>query len=185
MSSININTLCLSTIISVNKSKKIDGKLNADSSAIEDIKKRIESYNQSITRIPDLKDLIYILSIGFGVTGLSHLLSDMISNFILINFSFLEKYSLTSNFFWLVIFSTSIGVLLSFTRLRRLEGAGSSKIGSIFIYILVLTIGLKMDLLAIFQNPGLFLLGFIWIGFHVALLIIVAKIIRAPFFLLL
>ena len=39
-----------------------------------------------------------------------------------------------------------------------------------------------MDLLAIFQNPGLFLLGFIWIGFHVALLIIVAMIIRAPFF---
>ena len=54
--------------------------------------------------------------------------------------------------------------------------------GSIFIYILVLTIGLKMDLLAIFQNPGLFLLGFIWIGFHVALLIIVAKLIKAPFF---
>ena len=54
--------------------------------------------------------------------------------------------------------------------------------GSIFIYILVLTIGLKMDLLAIFQNPGLFLLGFIWIGFHVTLLIIVAKLIRAPFF---
>ena len=35
---------------------------------------------------------------------------------------------------------------------------------------------------AIFQNPGLFLLGFIWIGFHVTLLIIVAKLIRAPFF---
>jgi len=95
-----------------------------------------------------------------------------------VNFSYLEKYSLTSNFFWLVIFSTSIGVALSFTRLRKLEGAGSSKMGSIFIYILVLTIGLKMDLLAIFQNPGLFLLGFIWIGFHVTLLIIVAKLIR-------
>ena len=135
-----------------------------------------------ITRIPELRDLIFILSIGFGVTGLSHLLSDVISNFILVNFSYLEKYSLTSNFFWLVIFSTSIGVALSFTRLRKLEGAGSSKMGSIFIYILVLTIGLKMDLLAIFQNPGLFLLGFIWIGFHVTLLIIVAKLIRAPFF---
>ena len=176
------NVLLAFLLIGVNKSKKIDQKLNANSSAIEDIKKRIESYNQSITRIPELRDLIFILSIGFGVTGLSHLLSDVISNFILVNFSYLEKYSLTSNFFWLVIFSTSIGVALSFTRLRKLEGAGSSKMGSIFIYILVLTIGLKMDLLAIFQNPGLFLLGFIWIGFHVTLLIIVAKLIRAPFF---
>ena len=76
----------------------------------------------------------------------------------------------------------SIGVALSFTRLRKLEGSGSSKIGGIFIYVLVLTIGLKMDLLAIFQNPGLFLLGFIWISFHVLLLIIVAKMIKAPFF---
>ena len=55
------NVLLAFLLIGVNKSKKIDGKLNADSSAIEDIKKRIESYNQSITRIPDLKDLIFIV----------------------------------------------------------------------------------------------------------------------------
>ncbi len=176
------NVLLAFLLIGVNKSRKIDKKLNADASAIEDIKKRIENYNRSIMKIPDLKDLIFILSIGFGVTGLSHLLSDLISNYITINFSFLEKYSLTSNFFWLVILSTSIGVALSFTKLRKLEGVGSSKIGSVFIYILVLTIGLKMDLLAIFENPGLFLLGFIWIGFHVLLLVIVAKMISAPFF---
>ena len=176
------NVLLAFLLIGVNKSRKIDKKLNADASAIEEIKKRIENYNRSIMKIPDLKDLIFILSIGFGVTGLSHLLSDLISNYITINFSFLEKYSLTSNFFWLVILSTSIGVALSFTKLRKLEGVGSSKIGSVFIYILVLTIGLKMDLLAIFENPGLFLLGFIWIGFHVLLLVIVAKMISAPFF---
>ena len=176
------NVLLAFLLIGVNKSRKIDKKLNADASAIEEIKIRIENYNRSIMKIPDLKDLIFILSIGFGVTGLSHLLSDLISNYITINFSFLEKYSLTSNFFWLVILSTSIGVALSFTKLRKLEGVGSSKIGSVFIYILVLTIGLKMDLLAIFENPGLFLLGFIWIGFHVLLLVIVAKMISAPFF---
>ena len=71
---------------------------------------------------------------------------------------------------------------MSFTKLRKLEGAGSSKVGSVFIYILVATIGLKMDLLSIFHNPGLFLIGFIWIGIHIILLIVVAKIIRAPFF---
>ena len=176
------NVLLAFLLIGVNKSKKIDLLLNADSSAIDDIKKRIENYNQSILRLPEVKDLIFILTIGFGVTGISHFLSDFISEYISLNLSFLDKYSLTSNFFWLVILSTSIGVALSFTKLRKLEGVGSSKIGSIFIYILVLTIGLKMDLLAIFQNPGLFILGFIWIGFHVLLLILVAKIIKAPFF---
>ena len=43
------NVLLAFLLIGVNKSKKIDQKLNANSSAIEDIKKRIESYNQSIT----------------------------------------------------------------------------------------------------------------------------------------
>ena len=170
-------------LIGVNKNRFLDYNiLKADSSSIEDIKKRIENYNLSISKIPELKDLILILSVGFAVTGLSHFFGEVISEYIKINFSYLEKFSLTSNFFWLIIFSTSLGVFLSFTKLRKLEGSGSSKVGSVFIYILVATIGLKMDLLSIFQNPGLFLIGFIWIGIHIILLIVVAKIIRAPFF---
>ena len=170
-------------LIGVNKNKFLDRNiLKANSSSIEDIKKRIENYNLSISKIPELKDLILILSVGFAVTGISHFFGEVISEYIKINFSYLEKFSLTSNFFWLIIFSTSLGVFLSFTKLRKLEGAGSSKVGSVFIYILVATIGLKMDLLSIFHNPGLFLIGFIWIGIHIILLIVVAKIIRAPFF---
>ena len=176
------NVLLAFLLVGVNNSKSIDKRLNADSSSIEEIKNRIENYNRSIMKIPDLKDLIFILSVGFGVTGFSHFFGDILSSLILNNYPFLEKYSLGSKFFWLVIISTSLGVLLSFTKLRKLEGAGSSKIGGLFIYVLVLTIGLKMDLFAIFQNPGLFLLGFIWIGFHFILLISVAKIIKAPFF---
>ena len=170
-------------LIGVGKNKFLDQNiLKADSSSIEDIKTRIENYNLSISKIPELKDLIFILATGFSIVGISHFFGENISGYIKFNFSYLEKYSLTSNFFWLIIISTSLGILLSFTRLRNLEGSGASKIGSIFIYILVTTIGLKMDLEAIFHNPELFLLGFIWIGVHILLLITVAKLIKAPFF---
>ena len=170
-------------LIGVGKNKFIDENiLKADSSSIEDIKTRIENYNLSISKIPELKDLIFILATGFSIVGISHFFGEYISGYIKLNFSYLEKYSLTSNFFWLIIISTSLGILLSFTRLRNLEGSGASKIGSIFIYILVTTIGLKMDLEAIFHNPELFLLGFIWIGVHILLLVTVAKLIKAPFF---
>ena len=77
-----------------------------------------------------------------------------------------------------------MAVFLSFTKFRELEGVGASRYGSFFIYILVATIGMKMNLLAIFENPGLFILGFIWMSFHALLLITVAKIIKAPFFFL-
>mgnify|MGYP001454979397 FL=1 len=170
-------------LIGVNKNKYIDDKiLRADSSAIEDIKNRIESYNLSISKIPEIKDLIFIFSIGFGITGFSHWIGEKLSHYISINYPSLSSLSLTSNFFWLVIISTTLGVILSFTKIRKLEGSGASKIGSLFIYILVLTIGLKMDLKAVFSDPGLFLIGFIWLGFHVLVLLITAKLIKAPFF---
>ena len=170
-------------LIGVNRNKYIDDNiLNADSSSIVQIKDRIEAYNLSISKIPDLKDVIYICSIGFGVTGFAHFFGNIFSSYIADNYPSLSSLSLTSSFFWLVIISTSIGVILSFTRVRELEGSGASRVGSLFIYILVLTIGLKMDINSIFNDPGLFLIGFIWLGFHVIILLITAKLIRAPFF---
>ena len=73
---------------------------------------------------------------------------------------------------------------MSFTRARQLEGAGASKIGTVCIFILVATIGLQMDILAVFEHPGLFVVGGIWMIFHVMLLAIVGKLIRAPYFFL-
>ena len=177
------NIWLASLLIGVNRNKYIDDNiLNADSSSIVEIKDRIEAYNLSISKIPDLKDVIYICSIGFGVTGFAHFFGNTFSSYIADNYPSLSSLSLTSSFFWLVIISTSIGVILSFTRVRELEGSGASRVGSLFIYILVLTIGLKMDINSIFNDPGLFLIGFIWLGFHVIILLITAKLIRAPFF---
>ncbi len=169
-------------LIGVGKTIFIDKFLGADSSSVESVKEKIEKYNLSIARIPDLKELIYVLTIGFGITGISHLIADNIAPYLLNNFPSLEKYSLTSSFFWLIVMATTFGVILSFTRLRDLEGVGASKIGTIFIYILVATIGLQMNLFTVFDNPGLFLIGLIWISVHVILLFIVAILIKAPYF---
>ena len=97
---------------------------------------------------------------------------------------YLSKFSLTSRFFWLIVLSTSFALAFSFTRVREIEGVGASRYGSVFIYILVATIGMKMDLVAILTNPGLFVIGFIWMLFHALLLILMAKLIKAPFFFL-
>ncbi|MEM9025273.1 MAG: DUF819 family protein, partial [Bacteroidota bacterium] len=80
--------------------------------------------------------------------------------------------------------ATTIGVSMSFSPVRQLEGAGASRLGSVFIYVLVAIIGMKMDVTKTFESPGLIGMGLIWMGFHVLLLVIVAKIIRAPYFFL-
>tara|TARA_R110002049_G_scaffold53448_1_gene149476 strand:- start:408 stop:896 length:489 start_codon:yes stop_codon:yes gene_type:complete len=101
------------------------------------------------------------------------------------NIDFLNKYNLTSlnsDFFWLVVIATTIGVGLSFTKARKLEGAGASRLGSVFIFILVATIGMQMNIREVFDNPGLFAIGISWMLVHVIIMIVVAKIIKAPFF---
>lgn len=85
-------------------------------------------------------------------------------------------------FFWLVTMATILGLVFSYTPLKEYEGIGASKIGSILIYILVATIGMKMDLRSIVENPGLLLVGIIWMTVHGSLLIIVGKLIKAPYF---
>ncbi|WP_339791551.1 MAG: DUF819 domain-containing protein [Imperialibacter sp.] len=164
------------------RAEKIDKFLKSDTSAIEEVKKKIETYRLSIMRVPNMSDTLMILAVGFGVTGLSHFGADIIAPWIGENFPGLEEYSLTSGFFWIVVIATTLGLLLSFTKARNLEGAGASRLGSVFLYILVATIGMEMNLLAIFENPGLFLVGFVWILFHITIMLVVAKLIKAPFF---
>jgi uncharacterized membrane protein len=98
------------------------------------------------------------------------------------NFPGLDQFSLTSGFFWIVVIATTAGLVMSFTPARSYEGAGASKIGSAFLYVLVATIGMKMDVLAIFSNPGLFVVGFVWMLVHVSLMLGVGRLINAPFF---
>lgn len=163
-------------------SGRIDAWFKADASPITELRKKIESYQASIAKIPTLADITAICAVGFAVTAVGHLGADWIAPWITENAPQLSNLSLDSEFFWIIVIATTGGLALSFTRTRNLEGAGASKIGSLFLYVLVATIGMQMNVLAIFENPGLFLIGLVWILVHVTILFIVAKIINAPFF---
>jgi uncharacterized membrane protein len=163
-------------------SDRLDTIFKADSSAITNLRKKIEDYRASIARIPDLTDLTVIAAIAFGVTAIGHWGADLFAPFIGENFPNLSRLSLDSRFFWIIVIATTGGLLLSFTKFRAYEGAGASKMGSLLLYILVATIGMKMNVMAIFENPALFMLGFIWMLVHVTLLLGIGKLIKAPFF---
>lgn len=176
-------------LIGIGKSDKIDRWLKADNTAIESLKEKVSTYADSITRNPSLTDYIVMLAIAFTAVGLSHWgaagMSKMLSNnFEIFNDKSSALSSFTSKFFWMVTIATIIGITLSYTKAKKYEGAGASKLGSIFIYILVATIGMKMDLGMIFENPGLIAIGLVWMSIHALLLIFVAKIIKAPYFFL-
>lgn len=178
-------------LIGIGKSEKIDKWLKADTSAIEDLKEKVSTYAKKIERNPTLSDLMIMAALAFGTVGLAHFGSGYLSNYFesfvdgIQNQTTKNIFSfLSSSFFWMISLATISAILLSFTKARIYEGAGASKIGSVFIYILVATIGMKMDLTMIFDNVGLLAIGLVWISIHVIMLITVAKLIRAPYFFL-
>jgi len=164
------------------RSAKVDKFFNADASAIEHVKERVEAYRASIAKNPSLTDTITVLAVGFIAMAIGHIVAGLIAPYLETNYPFLVKYSLTSPFFWLVITATIVGLVLSFTKAKKLEGVGASRLGSVMIYLLIATIGMKMNILAIFDNPGFFMVGGLWMLVHVTVLLIVAKLIKAPFF---
>ena len=164
------------------RSKAIDARTGADTTAIDDLKRRVEEYRAQVMRIPNLTDTMIVLAAGFGITALAHIGADTIAPWIESDFPALSRLSLTSRFFWLVVLATTGGLILALTPARKLEGVGASRMGSAMLYILVATIGMKMNIMAVFDNPGLFLVGGIWMAFHAALMLIVAKVIKAPVF---
>lgn len=166
------------------RAKKIDAKTGADVSAIERIKLKMETFQTENARKFNLNDLMLILAVAFAATAIGHAFANWISPIINTNYPVLADISLGKPFFWLVVVATMVGVVLSFTRARKLEGGGASAVGSVFIYILVATIGLKMDITKIFDDPIVFLIGGIWISIHAILLLVVGKLIKAPLFFL-
>ena len=164
------------------RAERIDARTGADASAIHELRDRVAEYQGQIAKIPKLPDTMAILAVGFGMCAIGHLGADWIAPTIKAAAPELQRFSLTSPFFWLVVIATTGGLILSGTRARRLEGAGASRIGSALLYVLVASIGMKMNLMAIFEHTGLFLVGAIWIAIHAGLLLLVAKLIRAPVF---
>ena len=178
-------------LIGIGKKDTINKWLKADTTAIEKLKEKVIHFTQKIKKTPTLSDYMIMLAIAFGTVGFGHFSAKYLSKFFTAFVGNIDSQTwrnifsfLGSSFFWLISISTMIAILLSYTKAKNYEGAGASKLGSIFIYILVGTIGMKMDLNQALENPGLIAIGFVWMAIHAVLLIIVAKIIRAPYFFL-
>ncbi|MFT6900957.1 MAG: putative membrane protein [Colwellia sp.] len=164
--------------------KRIDAKSGADTSAIDRLIDRVEASQRENTKLPVLKDFMLIIAVGFGAAGLAHFAADYLVPYFQMNFPDLKKFSLHSKLFWIIVLVTTIGLALSFTKVRKLEAVGASKVGSSLLYVLVATIGLHMDVTQIVESPKYIAIGIIWMLVHVILLLIVGKIIKAPIFYL-
>jgi len=169
-------------IFFASRAPAMDKRSGADTTALDDLRDRVANYQAQHARIPALGDLMVMAGIAFGAVALSHGLAGPLANWFAANVSWSSSVSMDKPFVWVVLLATFIGLGLSFTRARELEGVGASKWGSMFLYFLIACIGMQMDLLALLEKPWLFALGVLWIGVHIVLLWLVGKLLKVPFF---
>lgn len=158
----------------------VDRWLGGEHSAIEILQRRMSEYQQRLQRSPSTGDLLTILALGFAAAWVAHLAGGELVR----HEPFSNWQAYLNSFAWKVLLATTIGVALSFTRLRALEGAGASRVGSLMIYLLVACIGAGADFRRLGEvGAGYYLaLGVTWMIVHVIVLLGVARMIRAPFF---
>lgn len=175
------SALMATLLFLANRSAQIDARSGADTRAIDEMKARIAAYEAQNARIPTLTDLMVIIAVAFGLVGLAHAISNPLAAWFA-RYEWSARFSLDSAFVWVVVISTLAGLLLSFTRARRLESAGASKVGTVFLYFLIACIGMQMDFLKLADRPELLAIGVIWMAVHVLVIWGAARLVRAPMF---
>lgn len=169
-------------IFFASRAPAMDKRSGADTTALDDLRDRVASYQAQHARIPALGDLMVMIGVAFGAVAISHAVAAPLADWFAANVGWSSSVSLDKPFVWVVLLATFIGLGLSFTRARELEGVGASKWGSMFLYFLIACIGMQMDLLALLEKPWLFGLGVLWISVHIVLLWLAGKLLRVPFF---
>ncbi len=179
----NASLWLLAILVMAKHSDKIDRWLKADTSSIDKVIAAVESYERDNERPATLNDLMVMFGLCFAMVGLAHFAGRQIAAFFA-PYRWAVQYSFASEFFWMVVIITLLGVGFSFTKIRRLDHVGASKIGTVFIFILIAAIGMQINLAGIISQWRLLLIGLVWMTVHVIIIFIVARIIRAPFFFL-
>ena len=178
-----IASLLMATLLFLaNRADAIDARSGADTSALDEMKQRMAAHEAANARIPVLSDLMVIVAWAFGIVGLSHAIAEPASAWFKANAPWSSQFSLDAPFVWVVVLSTLGGLMLSFTRVRRLEDAGASRVGTVFLYFLIACIGMQMDFLKLANRPELVVIGLMWMSIHVAVIWYAARLVKAPLF---
>jgi uncharacterized membrane protein len=152
----------------------MDARMGADRSRIEVVREKVEAYQAEVSRPANLPDLLTILALGLGSTAVVTWVSGFLP----------DIGTIINGFTWVVCLVTAVGVALSFTPLRRLEGAGASTVGSTFLYLLVATIGASAQFHHVLDNLPLLAVGALWMLLHALTMLAVRRVLRAPVFFL-
>jgi len=154
---------------------RFDARTGANTAVIEETNRRLQEMDRD--RHPTtLRDAVVMIGAGMAASVAAHRLAQTDL------FPTLGDPAIISKTTWAVLIVVTGGLALSFTRLRDFEKVGASGLGYTALYLLLAGIGAQANLRAVVQAPMYLVAGAVWIAIHVAVLLVAARLVRAPLF---
>lgn len=117
--------------------------------------------------------ILLALAVAFAGGGAAHLIARQLP---LIR-------DVVTTYTWTIMIVTLIGILLSFSPVRNLERSGATRTGYDLLYFVLTAIGAKASVASIGSALVLIAAGMLIIAVHAVVLLIGARLMRAPLFL--
>jgi len=154
---------------------RFDERTGADTTAIEATNRRLAEMDRD--RHPTtLRDATVMIGMGLAAA----VAADRVAQTPLL--PTLGDPTIISETTWAILIVVTGGLALSFTRLRDFEKVGASGLGYTALYLLLAGIGAQGDLRAVVQAPVYLAAGAVWIAIHASVLLLAARLVRAPLF---
>ncbi len=152
---------------------RFDRRTRARTEVIEETNRRLQGVQRE-RRPLTLRDAIVMIGFGMACAVGAQRLGGRLPP--------MGDPTIISGTTWAILIVVTGGLILSFTRLRKMEAVGASHLGYTALYLLLAGIGAQADLRAVLDAPVYLLAGAVWIAIHLGVLLFVARLVRAPFF---
>ncbi|MGN0654167.1 MAG: DUF819 domain-containing protein [Oscillospiraceae bacterium] len=151
-------------------SKVFNRWTKADTKAIDAVGVALEAETRTNTQIITFQSIIFLLGLGLVVSALSQYLGTLLNGVI----SFFDKST------WTVLVVTALGVGLAVTPIGKIKG--TEELSNVMLYITIALIASRADLGAMANAHWWLLTGFSILLIHIAVMIILAKILKLDIF---
>ena len=120
-----------------------------------------------------LAGIVISLGVAFAGSAVAHLVGRQLP----------QIQDVVTSYTWTIMIVSMIGIALSFSPVRNLERSGATRTGYDLLYFVLTAIGAKASVASIGSAMVLIAAGLLIVAVHAAVLLIGARLLKAPMFL--
>lgn len=154
----------------VSLAPKFNKWVKADTTALDEVSRRLEEDAKANTKPINFVDLIVLLGLGLVISAVGQNIGTAINDML----PFLDKAT------WTVLFITLAGLVGAVTPVGRM--AGGTELSNLLLYVVVSLLASRASFLELKDAPAWILAGFMILAIHGILLVLLAKIFHLDMF---